>query len=143
MKLAKNILVFLSILLYIGLIYIAFFNVYQTDDYIYSYGTKKLGIMGNSLDFYKNWGGRYFGYTINTLNPISNDPENILPKIYPVLLFSTFIGISALNFKKYFKYSSSEALLKGFFLFFSTPLFSLVFLNIFIGLQDPTYIFFP
>lgn len=118
MKLAKNILVFLSILLYIGLIYIAFFNVYQTDDYIYSYGTKKLGIIGNSLDFYKNWGGRYFGYTINTLNPVSNDPENILPKVYPALLFSIFIGISALNFKQYFKYSLSESLLKGFLLFF-------------------------
>jgi hypothetical protein len=118
MKSVQNIVLFLSILLYIGLVYIAFFNVYQTDDYIYSYGTKKLGIIGNSLDFYMNWGGRYFGYTINMLNPVSKDAENILPKIYPVFLFSAFIGVSALNFKQYFRDSFSESLMKGFSLFF-------------------------
>jgi len=118
MKLVQNIILFLSILLCIGLVYIAFFNVYQTDDYIYSWGAKKLGIIGNSIDFYINWGGRYFGYTINMFNPVSNDSENILPKIYPVFLFSIFIGVSALNFKQYFKNSIQDSLVKGFLLFF-------------------------
>ncbi|MDR6405019.1 MULTISPECIES: DUF6056 family protein [Chryseobacterium] len=118
MKLVQNIILFLSILLCIGLVYIAFFNVYQTDDYIYSWGAKRLGIIGNSIDFYTNWGGRYFGYTLNMLNPVSQDPENILPKLYPIFLFSTFIGVSALNFKQYFKYSFSDSLVKGFLLFF-------------------------
>lgn len=118
MKLVQNITLFLSILLCIGLVYISFFNVYQTDDYIYSYSTKTLGIVGNIQDFYMNWGGRYFGYTINMFTPLSKDPENILPKIYPVFLFFSFIGVSALNFKQYFKYSFFESLLKGLLLFF-------------------------
>ncbi|MCS3867451.1 hypothetical protein J3D55_000367 [Chryseobacterium ginsenosidimutans] len=118
MKLAQNITLFLSILLCIGLVYISFFNVYQTDDYIYSYSTKTLGIAGNIRDFYMNWGGRYFGYTINMFTPLSKDPENILPKIYPIFLFFAFIGVSALNFKQYFKYSLRESIVKGLLLFF-------------------------
>ncbi|SDQ43378.1 hypothetical protein SAMN05421664_1591 [Chryseobacterium soldanellicola] len=118
MKFAQNIVLFLSIFLVIGLVYIAFFNVYQTDDYIFSYSTRKLGILGNIKRFYTFWGGRYFGYTINMLNPLSKDPGNILPKIYPVFLFLTFIGVAALNFKQYFGYSFKEALIKGFLLFF-------------------------
>lgn len=47
-----------------------------------------------------NWGGRYFGYTYNMFVPLSDDPENILPKIYPVFLILSFIGVSELNFQK-------------------------------------------
>lgn len=118
MKLAQNITLFLSILLFIGLVYIAFFNVYQTDDYIYSWGTKKLGFIGNAIDFYTHWGGRYFGYTINMLNPVSKDPQNILPKIYPAVLFISFIVVSALNFKQYFNDTFSQSIKKAFLLFF-------------------------
>ncbi|SIQ07353.1 hypothetical protein SAMN05880574_10527 [Chryseobacterium sp. RU37D] len=118
MKSVQNILLFLSILLLIGLMYIALFNVYQTDDYIYSYGTRKLGLLGNIQNFYMNWGGRYFGYTINMFNPVSRDLENILPKIYPVFLFLAFISILALNFKIYFKISFINSITKGLLLFF-------------------------
>jgi hypothetical protein len=52
------------------------------------------------------------------LNPVSCDPANILPKLYPVFLFLTFIGVVALNFRQYFGYSFKEALVKGFLLFF-------------------------
>lgn len=118
MKSVQNIVLFLSAFLCIGLVYIAFFNVYQTDDYIFSYSTRKLGILGNIKDFYCNWGGRYFGYTINMFNPLSYDREGILPRIYPVFLFFAFIGVSALNFQQYFKYSFTESLVKAFLLFF-------------------------
>ncbi|ANF50699.1 hypothetical protein A0O34_09270 [Chryseobacterium glaciei] len=118
MKSVQNIVLFLSIFTLIGLMYIAYFNVYQTDDYIYSYGTRKLGFLNNSKSFYLNWGGRYFGYSINTLNPVSEDNTGILPKVYPVFLFLSFIGLSVLNFKQYFKYSLKEATVKGFILFF-------------------------
>lgn len=69
-------------------------------------------------EFYLNWGGRYFGYGYNMLIPLSKDPENILPKIYPVFLIFIFIGISALNFKEFFNYSWLQAIGKGFVLFF-------------------------
>ena len=97
MRTVQNITLFLSVLLLIGLVYFSFFNVYQTDDYIYSYGTKKLGFLGNVCDFYMHWGGRYFGYTINMLNPVSKDPFNILPKIYPVFLLTSFLTVIILN----------------------------------------------
>ncbi len=118
MKSVYYITAFLSIILIIGLVYIAFFNVYQTDDYIYAYTTKKFGILGNMQEFYMNWGGRYFGYTYNMFVPLSDDPENILPKIYPVILILSFIGISTLNFKEFFKYSWLQAIIKAFVLFF-------------------------
>lgn len=118
MKSVQNIVLFLSILLLIGLMYISYFNVYQTDDYIYSYGTRKLGVVNNIKDFYLNWGGRYFGYSLNILNPVSYDKAGILPKIYPVFLILSFIGVSILNFKQYFKYTLKQATIKSFILFF-------------------------
>jgi len=118
MRTVQNITLFLSVLLLIGLVYISFFNVYQTDDYIYSYGTKKLGFLGNVCDFYMHWGGRYFGYTINMLNPVSKDPFNILPKIYPVFLLTSFLTVIVLNFRLYFNYTFTEALKKSLLFFF-------------------------
>jgi hypothetical protein len=120
MKTVQNITLFLSVLLLIGLVYISFFNVYQTDDYIYSYGTKKLGFLGNVCDFYMHWGGRYFGYTINMLNPVSKDPLNILPKIYPVFLLTSFLAVIILNFRLYFNYSFAEALKEPVIVFIYT-----------------------
>lgn len=117
MKSVYTFTAFLSITLIIGLVYISFFNVYQTDDYIYAYTTEKFGILGNMLEFYLNWGGRYFGYGYNMLIPLSKDPENILPKVYPVFLIFSFIAVSALNFKEFFKYSWLQAFSKGVALF--------------------------
>ncbi len=118
MKTVQNITLFLSVLLLIGLVYISFFNVYQTDDYIFSYSTTKLGLIGNAKDFYLNWGGRYFGYTINMFNPVAHDPDNIVPKIYPIFLIGSFITVVALNFRQYFRYSLPESFRKSVLLFF-------------------------
>lgn len=118
MKKVQNILLFLSVLLFIGLAYISFFNVYQTDDYFWSHTTRKLGLLQSFIDTYTTWGGRYFGYSINMFNPVFYDSNNIVPKIYPVFLMLSFIGVSALNFKEYFNYSLKESLKKGFLLFF-------------------------
>ncbi|MGE8534795.1 MAG: DUF6056 family protein [Chryseobacterium sp.] len=118
MKKVQNIVLFLSILIGVGLAYISFFNVYQTDDYFWSYTTRKAGLLQSFIDTYTTWGGRYFGYSINMFNPVFYDSNTILPKIYPVFLLLSFIGISALNFKEYFNYSLKESLKKGFLLFF-------------------------
>ncbi len=118
MKKAQNIIVFLSVLIGIGLAYISFFNVYQTDDYFWSYTTRKVGLVQSFIDTYTNWGGRYFGYSVNMFNPVFYDSTNILPKIYPVFLMLSLIGVSALNFKEYFNYSLKESLKKGLLLFF-------------------------
>lgn len=118
MKKIQNIGLFLSVILFIGLVYISLFNVYQTDDYMASSGTREFGLLGNFINTYMTWGGRYFGYTVNMLNPVSYDSSGIFPKVYPVFLMVSFIGVSALNFKAYFRNSSKESLKKGFILFF-------------------------
>ncbi|MGG7470115.1 hypothetical protein ACVVIH_16060 [Chryseobacterium arthrosphaerae] len=118
MKKIQNIVLFLSVILFIGLVYISLFNVYQTDDYMASYGTREFGLLGNFINTYMTWGGRYFGYTVNMLNPVSYDSSGIFPKVYPVFLMVSFIGVSALNFKACFRNSSKESLKKGFILFF-------------------------
>lgn len=118
MKTVERIILFLSIILFIGLVYISFFNVYQTDDYIFSYSTKKLGLFQNIIDFYLNWGGRYFGYSFNMLNPVESDKAGILPKVYSLFLLASFIGVVALNFSHFFKYSLLKSLQKSFLFFF-------------------------
>lgn len=118
MKKVQNIVLFLSVILCIGLIYINLFNVYQTDDYIWSYNTRRLGFAGSFKETYLNWGGRYFGYGLSMLNPVFYDENGIVPKVYPLFLMFSFIGVSALNFKTYFNNSSGEALKKAFILFF-------------------------
>ncbi len=118
MKKVQNIVLFLSIILCIGLVYISFFNVYQTDDYIWSYNTRRLGFAESFKETYLNWGGRYSGYGLSMLNPVFYDENGIVPKVYPLFLIFSFIGVSALNFKAYFNNSSGEALKKAFLLFF-------------------------
>jgi archaellum component FlaF (FlaF/FlaG flagellin family) len=44
MKTVQNIVLFLSVILCIGLVYISMFNVYQTDDYMCAYGTRVEGL---------------------------------------------------------------------------------------------------
>ena len=118
MKTVQNIVLFLSVILCIGLVYISMFNVYQTDDYMCAYGTRVEGLWGNFTHTYLYWGGRYFGYTVNMLNPVAYDVNGIVPKVYPIFLMFSFIGVSSLNFKAYFRYSSVEALKKSIMLFF-------------------------
>ncbi|MDQ1856799.1 DUF6056 family protein [Chryseobacterium sp. WLY505] len=118
MKKVQNIVLFLSIIIGVGLAYISFFNVYQTDDYFWSFTTRKMGLLQSCINTYTTWGGRYFGYSINMFNPVFYDSKNIVPKIYPVFLMLSFIGVSALNFKEYFNYSYKESIKKGFLLFF-------------------------
>ncbi|WP_185288413.1 DUF6056 family protein [Chryseobacterium lactis] len=118
MKTVQNIVLFLSVILCIGLVYISMFNVYQTDDYMCAYGTRVEGLWGNFTHTYLYWGGRYFGYTVNMLNPVAYDINGIFPKVYPIFLMLSFIGVAALNFKAYFSYSPGEALKKSLMLFF-------------------------
>lgn len=118
MKIAKNIVLFLSISLVVGLIYISSFNVYQTDDFIFAHQTQKLGLFKSMTSFYLNWGGRYFGYSFNSFIPVSYDKFGILPKIYPIFLITSLIAVFVLNIQYYFKYSLWKSLLKGFLLFF-------------------------
>lgn len=118
MKTVQNIVLFLSVILCIGLVYISMFNVYQTDDYMCAYGTRVHGLLGNFTHTYLYWGGRYFGYTVNMLNPVAYDVNVIFPKVYPIFLMLSFIGVAALNFKAYFSYSPGEALKKSLMLFF-------------------------
>lgn len=118
MKIVQNIILFLSIIVFIGLVYISFFNVYQTDDYIFSYTTHQLGLFNNIFDFYSRWGGRYFGYSLSMLNPVACDQWGILPKVYPIFLLCSFIAVLILNINYYFKFSVLESVKKGFLFFF-------------------------
>lgn len=118
MNFVQKIILFLSINLFIGLVYISTFNVYQTDDYIFSYSTRTLGLVNNIKDFYLNWGGRYLGYSFNMLSPLEYDKMGILPKIYPIFLITSFIGVSILNFIFFFKYSFLKSLQKSLLILF-------------------------
>lgn len=117
MKIFQKIFFGISIIFFIGLSYISFFNVFQTDDYIYAATTRELGAFENALTFYKNWGGRFFSYSLNTLIPAGNPHFFWLPKILPVFYFVLLILGFYLNFKFYFKQKKLHALQNAFILF--------------------------
>ena len=117
MKIVQNIILFLSIIVFIGLVYISFFNVYQTDDYIFSYTTHQLGLFNNIFDFYSRWGGRYFGYSLSMLNPVAYDQWGILPKVYPIFLLCSFIAVLILNINYFFNYFFTNTHISIFFIY--------------------------
>lgn len=117
MKTLNNILFVISITIFLSLIYISGFNVFQTDDYIYAARTRDIGFLENCKEFYLNWGGRYFAYSLNTLIPAGNQNFNWLPKILPIFYISFLIFGLYLNFKQYFRQNNSKALQKSFILF--------------------------
>lgn len=127
MKTAQKLLFFLSVIVFISLLYISMFNVFQTDDYIYSAQSRDLGFWQSAADLYKNWGGRYFSNTLLCILPAGNTSFNWLPKIYPVLLWSIFIFSVFLNFREYFKMPVKECFVKAFifFLFYTAVLSSI------------------
>lgn len=118
MKVFDRIFLALAITIFVVFGYFSFFNVYQTDDYIFSFFTRKFGFLGAVADLYLHWGGRYFGYSLNLLNPVAIDSQNMLPKVYPMLLMVSFIAVVSLNFREFFKYSLSDSVKKAFLFFF-------------------------
>ncbi|KMQ71416.1 hypothetical protein [Chryseobacterium koreense] len=118
MRFLENSLFIFAILIFVAFGYFTFFNVYQTDDYIFSFFTRKFGFFGAACDLYLHWGGRYFGYSLNLLNPVALDSENLLPKIYPMLLMVLFITVVAVNFREFFGYSLADSFKKSFLFFF-------------------------
>ena len=127
MKLIKNTFFLVSVIVFLSLIYIAQFNVFQTDDYIYASETRDLGWLQNARKFYLNWGGRYFSYTLNTLIPAGNPNFYWLPKVFPVLYFSALIFGFWLNLKFYFKQTNKETIVNSsiLFLFYTISLASI------------------
>lgn len=117
MKILKNFLFSISIIIFICLCYISLYNVFQTDDYIYAAQSRNLGILNNCFDFYKNWGGRYFTYSLNTLIPVGKPEFYWLPKTLPVFYFVLLIFGFYKNFRFFFKLNKPEALQKSFVLF--------------------------
>ena len=117
MKLFQKIIFGLSIIIFIGLCYISSFNVFQTDDYIYASQTRDLGALENSFTLYKNWGGRYLTYSLNTIIPAGKSEFYWLPKVLPIAYFTLLICGFYNNLRFYFKQKKTEALEKSFILF--------------------------
>lgn len=117
MKLFQKIIFGLSIIIFIGLCYISSFNVFQTDDYIYASQTRDLGALENAFTLYKNWGGRYLTYSLNTIIPAGKSEFYWLPKVLPIVYFTLLIFGFYNNLRFYFKQKKTEALEKSFILF--------------------------
>lgn len=124
MNTAQKIVFWLSVFLIISLVYIAQFNVYQTDDFIFAYSREKFGALESFITNYTKWGGRYTGYGLNVLNPLSFDSNQLFPKVYPIALIVGFIILLALNIKIYFQYEWKKSWIKSmqFFFFYCVSL---------------------
>lgn len=127
MKIFKNILFLISVIVFLSLVYIAQFNVFQTDDYVNAAAANHSSKIDNIKDFYFNWGGRYFSYTLNTFIPAGNPHFYGLPKVFPAVYFSALIFGFWLNLKFYFRQKSTEAFINSgiLFLFYTVSLASM------------------
>ena len=127
MKILQNFVVILAIAVIICLCYFSMFNTFQTDDYGFSASTNNKGYATFIVDIYNNWGGRYFSFSLNALNPAGNLSWNWLPKIFPIFLWSNLIFAFFLNFKLYFGLNNGDAIKKSLiaFLFYTVALASL------------------
>lgn len=128
MKIFKNILFLVSVIVFLCLVYIAQFNVFQTDDYVNAAAAIKSNSKFEHIKgFYLTWGGRYFSYTLNTFIPAGNSNFYWLPKVFPVIYFSTLVLGFWLNLKLYFNQNNRKALINSgiLFLFYTVSLASI------------------
>jgi hypothetical protein len=127
MKFLENLLFYLAIAVIICLCYISMFNTYQTDDYGFAARTNDLGFVPHIVEKYFHWGGRFFSFSLNALNPAGNLSLNWIPKVFPVFLWGNLILGFFLNFRRYFKLNKAEAFRKSCiaFLFYTVVLASL------------------
>ena len=124
MKFLDNFLFFLSLAVILSLCYFSCFNTFQTDDYGLAGRTNEIGFLPAAKELYMNWGGRYFSYSLNALNPAGNLSAFWLPKVFPIFLWANLILGFYLNFKRYFHLNFAEALKRSFiaFLFYTVLL---------------------
>ena len=127
MKILENFLTILSIAVIICLCYFSIYNTFQTDDYGFSATTNNDGFLQNIVGLYKNWGGRYFSFSLNALNPAGNLSYNWLPKFFPIFLWSNLILGFFINFKQHFGLNNLDAFKRSLiaFLFYTVVLASL------------------
>lgn len=127
MKFLENFLFILSLIVIICLCYFTSFNTFQTDDYGFAGKTNNIGIFAHITELYFNWGGRFFSYSLNTLNPAGNLYLNWVPKLFPIFLWASLIVGFYLNLRRYFHLNLVKALKKSSvaFLFYTIILASI------------------
>ena len=81
---------FLLILFLTLLIYISFFNRFQTDDYILAHHIKEAGNMHSFIETYNTWSGRYFSFLLAKNTSLIYNQYNFYPTAAPIFLLVTF-----------------------------------------------------
>lgn len=119
LKSLENFIFSIGIFTYCCFVYISFFNVYQTDDYMLAYGSIKNGNpIKNVIEIYQHWSGRYFSFLIASSNNLTHNSNQLMAKINPVIYSLAFIFSAVLNFKLYFNLKGFESVKKSLILFF-------------------------
>ncbi len=118
-KFFENFIFLFSIFICSCLVYISFYNVYQTDDYVLAYNTLTYGNPLKGLsEIYSHWSGRYFSFLIASSNSLIFSNSQIIPKITPILYLIFFIFSVSLNLNLYFGLRRLELFKKSVILFF-------------------------
>ncbi len=118
MKILEKAFLLISILGIGGIVFISFFNFYQTDDYAYAGYGQKLGAFRQSIDFYLNWGGRLWSFFVLGFIPLRFSDNPLFPALFPIFSLLVFWFLIFKNLQAYFGYTTKEALSKSLILVF-------------------------
>lgn len=96
----KKIVFWISVLFLVCLVYLAFFNRYQTDDYILAASVIKQGNFDSFLETYLHWSGRYFSFFLAKNTTLIFHDYEIYPTIAPIfsillLVFGFFLVLKS------------------------------------------------
>ena len=95
------------------LIYIAFFNRFQSDDYILAAQQLKLGVVESIIYTYMNWSGRYFSFLFVKNTPLLYHSYDWHPVLLPILSVFALTAGFFFVFRAYFGGSIKSALIKA------------------------------
>lgn len=109
----KKLTFFILSIFIASLLYISFFNRFQTDDYILASSVNNLGWFGSWIETYTDWSGRYFSFSLIKLTPLINHQYDTYPIISVVLSIFILWWASFLLLKNYFRNTFKNSVVKA------------------------------
>lgn len=109
----KKLIFFILTLFIASLLYISFFNRFQTDDYFLAWNLMEFGALGSWIETYTQWSGRYFSFSLVKLTPLLFHQYDIYPTLSVIFSIFLLAWSSFLLLKNYFENTFKNSWIKS------------------------------